>query len=86
MIHGTWTRGPGGVWEVKIPWDVYWGNSEPQPMDIVLVESKSGVVKEIQIADVARVRFDWVCSVYDEKYIGCENYGDYDEEWMEQPF
>lgn len=81
MIHATWRKdGSTGRWAVFIEKDKFWGKEEPQPFDKVLVQARSGEVKEVQI-DCAHAELGgWFCPLVDQKSHSYEGFNDYDYE------
>lgn len=79
MIHGTWQKDDQGYWAVRIPKDRYWCGRTPEELDRVMVHRRDGSFEEILIVGSPEDHVDyWLCTVYDERYIGCEDYDMYD--------
>lgn len=79
MIHATWRKDLStGRWGVFIEKDKFWGKEEPQPFDKVLVQARSGEVKEVQI-ECAHAEFGgWFCPLVDPKSRSYEGFNDFD--------
>lgn len=81
MIHATWRKDNStGRWGVFIKKDKFWGKEEPQPFDKVLVQARSGEVKEVQIECAHAELGGWFCSLVDPKSRSGEGFNDYDYE------
>lgn len=71
MIHATWRKDLStGRWGVFIEKDKAWGKEEPQPFDKVLVQARSGEVKEVQIECAHAELGGWFCPLVDRNTIG----------------
>lgn len=78
MIHGTWQKDDEGRWAVKIPKDKWWCGRTPEELDQVIVHARDGSYKEVLIVGPPEDHRDyWLFAIYDESYVGAEDYALY---------
>lgn len=86
MIHATWRKDLStGRWGVFIEKDKFWGKDAPQPFDKVLVQARSGEVKEVQIECAHAELGGWFCPLVDPKSRSYEGFNDYEGDPFDNP-